>query len=69
MIICESESPAYMFILPLAMIADRVMLLPGTRVGKQTVMGSGAQGRRNTIYEDGSTWMGNGVYAALQAIV
>jgi len=52
---------AYMFISFLAMIADRVMLLPGTRVGKQTVMGSGAQGRRNTNYEDGSTWMGNGV--------
>jgi acetyltransferase-like isoleucine patch superfamily enzyme len=58
-----------MFILFLAMIADRVVLLPGTRVGKQTVMGSGAQGRRNTNYEDGSTWMGNGAYAALQAAV
>ncbi|KAF7975489.1 hypothetical protein HWV62_9405 [Athelia sp. TMB] len=42
-----------------AMIADRVVLLPGTRVGVQTVMGSGAQGRRDTDYQDGSTWMGN----------
>lgn len=42
------------------MIADRVVLLPGTRVGIQTVMGSGAQGRRDTDYQDGSTWMGNG---------
>lgn len=43
-----------------AMIADRVVLLPGTRVGKQTVMGSGAQGRHGAHYQDGSTWMGNG---------
>lgn len=42
-----------------SMIADRVVLLPGTRVGKRTVMGSGSLGKRNGIYEDGSTWMGN----------
>ncbi|KIP01343.1 hypothetical protein PHLGIDRAFT_17261 [Phlebiopsis gigantea 11061_1 CR5-6] len=42
-----------------AMIADRVVLLPGSRVGRRTVMGSGALGRRGGVYEDGSTWMGN----------
>lgn len=42
-----------------AMIADRVVLLPGTHVGKRTVMGSGSLGKRGGVYEDGSTWMGN----------
>ncbi|KAI0334381.1 acetyl-CoA synthetase-like protein [Cubamyces sp. BRFM 1775] len=42
-----------------AMIADRVVLLPGTTVGKRTVMGSGALGRRDGVYEDGSVWMGS----------
>ncbi|KAJ7153111.1 acetyl-CoA synthetase-like protein [Mycena crocata] len=41
-----------------AMIADRVVLLPGVKVGKFTVMGSGALGLRNTEYKDGSTWLG-----------
>ena len=43
-----------------AMIADRVVLLPGCHVGRRTVMGSGALGKRDTVYEDGSTWMGCG---------
>ncbi|KAJ7617827.1 acetyl-CoA synthetase-like protein [Roridomyces roridus] len=42
-----------------AMIADRVVLMPGTTIGRQTVMGSGALGRRNTKYKDGSTWLGS----------
>ncbi|KAI0693792.1 acetyl-CoA synthetase-like protein [Cytidiella melzeri] len=42
-----------------AMIADRVVLLPGTHVGKRCVMGSGSLGKRGGVYEDGSTWMGN----------
>ncbi|KAI0828951.1 acetyl-CoA synthetase-like protein [Trametes gibbosa] len=42
-----------------AMIADRVVLLPGTSVGKRAVMGSGALGRRGGVYEDGSVWMGS----------
>ncbi|TFK51941.1 acetyl-CoA synthetase-like protein [Heliocybe sulcata] len=41
-----------------AMIADRVVLLPGTTVGRRTVMGSGAMGKRNGNYQDGSVWMG-----------
>ncbi|KAJ7206571.1 acetyl-CoA synthetase-like protein [Mycena pura] len=41
-----------------AMIADRVVLMPGTTVGKCTVMGSGAVGLRDTAYKDGSTWLG-----------
>ncbi|KAL0576753.1 hypothetical protein V5O48_005243, partial [Marasmius crinis-equi] len=42
-----------------AMIADRVVLLPGTHVGHRTVMGSGALSKRDTSYEDNSVWMGN----------
>jgi acetyltransferase-like isoleucine patch superfamily enzyme len=42
-----------------AMIADRVVLRPCTTVGRKTVMGSGALGRRGGIYPDGSTWMGS----------
>ncbi|KAF4611312.1 hypothetical protein D9613_007197 [Agrocybe pediades] len=42
-----------------AMIADRVLLLPGTRVGSQAVMGSGSLGKRNATYAPGSTWIGN----------
>ncbi|KAJ7189098.1 acetyl-CoA synthetase-like protein [Mycena filopes] len=41
-----------------AMIADRVVLLPGAKIGKLTVMGSGALGLRDTEYKDGSTWLG-----------
>ena len=41
-----------------AMIADRVVLLPGCSIGKQCVMGSGALARRNGYYEDNSVWMG-----------
>ncbi|KAK7062500.1 peroxisomal-coenzyme a synthetase [Favolaschia claudopus] len=42
-----------------AMIADRVVLLPGVKIGKLTVMGSGALTVRDTEYKDGSTWLGN----------
>jgi len=42
-----------------AMIADRCVLLPGTKVGHRAVMGSGALSKRNGVYENGSTWMGN----------
>ena len=40
-----------------AMIADRVVLLPGTHVGSRTVMGSGSLSTRNGYYPDGSTWV------------
>ena len=43
------------------MVADRVVLLPGTTIGRQIVMGSGALGKRSATYEDGSTWIGNGI--------
>ncbi|KAJ7708845.1 acetyl-CoA synthetase-like protein [Mycena rosella] len=43
-----------------AMIADRVVLLPGCKVGRRTVMGSGALGMRDVEYKDGSTWLGSG---------
>ncbi|KAL0571102.1 hypothetical protein V5O48_010858 [Marasmius crinis-equi] len=42
-----------------AMIADRVILLPGTTVGSRTVMGSGTLSVRNGNYPDGSMWIGN----------
>ncbi|KAJ7861881.1 acetyl-CoA synthetase-like protein [Mycena leptocephala] len=41
-----------------AMIADRVVLMPGTTIGRCTVMGSGALALRDTKYKDGSTWLG-----------
>lgn len=40
-----------------AMIADRVVLLPGTHVGNRTVMGSGSLSIRDGYYPDGSTWV------------
>lgn len=42
-----------------AMIADRVVLLPGTTIGKQCVMGSGALAVRNGHYEESTVWMGS----------
>ncbi|KAJ7738205.1 hypothetical protein B0H14DRAFT_3516093 [Mycena olivaceomarginata] len=39
-----------------AMIADRVVLLPGCKVGRRTVMGFGALGMRDTEYRNG--WLG-----------
>ncbi|KAK7031546.1 peroxisomal-coenzyme A synthetase [Favolaschia claudopus] len=41
-----------------AMIADRVVLLPGCKIGRRTVMGSGAIGMRDSEYRNGSTWLG-----------
>jgi len=46
-------------LIALAMVADRVILLPGTRVGSKAVMGSGSLGKRNGNYAAGSIWMGN----------
>jgi acetyltransferase-like isoleucine patch superfamily enzyme len=40
-----------------AMIADRVVLLPGTHVGCHTVMGSGSLSVRDGYYPGGSTWV------------
>jgi len=48
-----------------AMVADRVVALPGTRIGQQTVMGSGALCKRDTTYGDGETWIGNGTTSNL----
>ena len=41
------------------MVADRVVLLPGTRVGSGAVMGTGSLGKRNANYAAGSIWIGN----------
>ena len=40
-----------------AMIADRVVLLPGTQVGYRTVMGSGSLSTREGYYPDNSAWV------------
>ncbi len=40
-----------------AMIADRVVLLPGTQVGYRTVMGSGSLSAREAYYPDNSAWV------------
>jgi acetyltransferase-like isoleucine patch superfamily enzyme/acyl carrier protein len=42
-----------------AMIADRVMLLPGVDVGERTTMGSGALTRRGQTYVAGGTYVGS----------
>jgi len=42
-----------------AMVADRVVLLPGTRVGSGAVMRIGSLGKRNGDYAAGSVWIGN----------
>ena len=51
------------------MIADRVVLLPGTTVGKHTIMGTGALGKRDTTYEDGSVWIGNGAVPSCKRLL
>lgn len=42
-----------------AMVADRVVLRPGTRLGRRAVLGSGALTTRDTEYPDNSVWIGN----------
>ncbi|KAI0482944.1 hypothetical protein GGR56DRAFT_663621 [Xylariaceae sp. FL0804] len=42
-----------------AMVADRVVLLPGVELGEQTVMGSGALTRRDAAYAADTTWVGS----------
>lgn len=42
-----------------AMIADRVIMLPGATVGSNTVLGSGALARRNGTYPSDTTWVGS----------
>ncbi|RMY91935.1 hypothetical protein D0862_09607 [Hortaea werneckii] len=41
-----------------AMVADRVVLLPGVELGEGTVMGSGALTKRNLPYASNTTWVG-----------
>ena len=47
-----------------AMVADRVVLLPGTRVGSAAVMGTGSLGKRNGDYAAGSVWIGNSRFSS-----
>ncbi|KAI7153059.1 acetyl-CoA synthetase-like protein [Hortaea werneckii] len=41
-----------------AMVADRVVLLPGVELGERTVMGSGALTKRDSQYASDTTWVG-----------
>lgn len=42
-----------------AMVADRVVLQPGTRLGRRAILGSGALTTRDTEYPDNTVWIGN----------
>lgn len=42
-----------------AMVADRVIVQPGCKIGEQAVLGSGALTRRNANYAPESTWIGS----------
>lgn len=42
-----------------AMVADRVIVQPGCKIGEQAVLGSGALTRRNAHYAPESTWIGS----------
>ncbi|KAI8799704.1 acetyl-CoA synthetase-like protein [Cladochytrium replicatum] len=42
-----------------AMVADRCVLLPGSHIGRTTVLGSGGLAKRDTGYPDGSVWLGS----------
>ena len=54
----DGNGSDYVRIKSRAMVADRVVLLPGVELGQQAVMGSGALTKRNTRYADASTWVG-----------
>ena len=43
----------------MAMVADRVTLLPGVAVGQETVLGSGAVTRKGKTYVDGGVYIGS----------
>ncbi|OQN98153.1 hypothetical protein B0A48_15985 [Cryoendolithus antarcticus] len=42
-----------------AMVADRVVMLPGTELGEGTVFDSGALAKRNGRYASNTTWVGS----------
>lgn len=42
-----------------AMVADRVVLLPGVELGEKAVMGSGALTKRHGVYPAETTWVGS----------
>ena len=48
-----------------AMIADRVVVLPGTRIGEGVVLGSGALTRRNCYYPENTVWVGSKAGSAI----
>jgi carbonic anhydrase/acetyltransferase-like protein (isoleucine patch superfamily) len=45
------------------MIADRVVLLPGAKIGRLALMGSGALAMRDKEYKEGSIWLGTGTFS------
>jgi acyl-CoA synthetase (AMP-forming)/AMP-acid ligase II/acetyltransferase-like isoleucine patch superfamily enzyme len=42
-----------------AMIADRCVLCPGVEIGRNTIMGSGALGKKGTVYPPDTVWIGS----------
>ncbi|KAI1917864.1 hypothetical protein LOZ12_000356 [Ophidiomyces ophidiicola] len=41
------------------MVADRTVILPGTKVGRSAILGTGALTRRNGVYPPDSVWVGS----------
>lgn len=59
MVTSDGSGSDYVRVKSGAMVADRVVLLPGVELGEKTVMGSGALTKRNTGYASGTTWVGS----------
>ncbi|KAK4626435.1 Oxalate--CoA ligase [Fulvia fulva] len=59
MVTSDGTSSEYIKVRSGAMIADRVVLLPGVEIGDKAVMGSGAMTRRNKYYPPETTWVVN----------
>lgn len=59
MVTSDGSGSDYVRVKSGAMVADRVVLLPGVELGEKTVMGSGALTKRNTGYAAGTTWVGS----------
>ncbi|KAI5806142.1 hypothetical protein EDC01DRAFT_700371 [Geopyxis carbonaria] len=55
----DSQGSEYVTIGAGAMVADRVVMLPGAVAGRRTLLGSGALARRNAVHADDSVWVGS----------
>ncbi|KAJ3022384.1 hypothetical protein HKX48_006319 [Thoreauomyces humboldtii] len=59
LITSDGEGSDYIKVEDRAMVSDRVVLLPGTTVGRSAVFGSGALARRKKVYPPFTTWLGS----------